>query len=74
MDEVTLGEAAEMLNMSRRLLQDLVDGGHIPARTNSAVIRISRADIEVFRRRADSGAFESLGAEICALFSTDSRG
>jgi hypothetical protein len=57
-DEVTLGEAAELLKMSPRLLRDLVDVGQIPARTNSAVIRISRADIDVFQLLADPGAFE----------------
>ncbi|HUJ64305.1 MAG TPA: helix-turn-helix domain-containing protein [Acidimicrobiales bacterium] len=71
LDEVTLGEAAELLNISPRLLRDLVDAGQIAARTNGDVTLISRADIDVFRRRAASGAFETFGAEIYALFRTD---
>ena len=51
LDEVTLGEAAELLNLSPCLLRALVDAGDIPARTNNAVIRISRTDIEVYGRR-----------------------
>jgi hypothetical protein len=71
LDEVTLSEAAELLSLSPRLLHHLVDAGAIPARSNSAVIRISRADVDLFRRRADSGAFDGLEAEICVLFPTD---
>jgi hypothetical protein len=55
------------LNLSPRLLRDLIDAGEIPARTNSTVTRISRADIEVFRRRTESGVV-GVEAEIRALF------
>jgi hypothetical protein len=48
MDEVTLGEAAELLHLPPGRVADLVDAGVIPARTNCSVIRISRVDIEVY--------------------------
>ncbi len=47
-DEVTLGEAAEMLGLRPSRVQELVDADMLPARTNSSVIRISLADIEIF--------------------------
>jgi hypothetical protein len=53
-DEVTLGEAAELLRLPPQLVEDLVEAGVLPARTNSSVIRISLGDIEVYRRRFDS--------------------
>jgi excisionase family DNA binding protein len=70
LDEFTLGEAAETLNLSPRLLGDLVDDGQIPARTIGSVVWISRADIEVFRRRTETGGLE-VAAEIHALFPLD---
>jgi hypothetical protein len=54
-DEVTLSEAAELLGMTPRRVNNLVEAGEIPARTNFSVIRISLGDIEVYRRR-QSGA------------------
>ena len=53
-DEVTLGEAAELLHLSPQRVEDLVEAGVLPARTNCSVIRISLSDIEVYRRRFDS--------------------
>jgi hypothetical protein len=53
-DEVTLGEAAELLHLPPQLVEDLVEAGVLPARTNSSVVRISLGDIEVYRRRFDS--------------------
>jgi hypothetical protein len=53
-DEVTLGKAAELLHLPCQLVEDLVEAGVLPARTNSLVIRISLGDIEVYRRRVDS--------------------
>jgi excisionase family DNA binding protein len=55
-DEVTIGEAAELLKVSPRQVLDLVNAGRLPARTNLAVVRISRADIDLFRLRSASGA------------------
>jgi hypothetical protein len=52
----------------RASFKNLVEAGEIPAQTNGAVVRISRADIEVFRRRAGSGSVGVREAEICALF------
>jgi hypothetical protein len=54
MDEVTLGEAAELSHLPLGRVADLVDAGVIPARTNGSVIRISLADIEVYQRRFES--------------------
>jgi predicted HTH domain antitoxin len=54
-DEVTLGEAAELLGLSPGRVTSLVEAGEIPARTNYSVTRISLGDIEVYRRRRDSG-------------------
>jgi Helix-turn-helix domain len=54
MDEVTLGEAAELLNLPPGRVADLVDAGVIPARTNCSVIRISRLDIDLYRRRSEA--------------------
>ena len=54
-DEVTVGEAAEFLKVTSRQVLDLVDAGRLPARTNLTVVRISRADIELFRLRSASG-------------------
>ena len=51
LDEVTLGEAAELLARSPHLLTDVVQSGSIPARTTDAEVRISRADIDLFCRR-----------------------
>jgi hypothetical protein len=53
-DEVTLSEAAELLRLPPQLVEDLVEAGVLPARTNSSVIQISLGDIEVYRRRFDS--------------------
>ncbi len=55
LDEVTLGEAAEMLGLSPGRVSSLVEAGEIPARTNGSVTRISLGDIEVYRRRRGSG-------------------
>jgi Helix-turn-helix domain len=55
-DEVTLGEAAELLKLAPQLVQDLVDAGKLPARSNFAVLRISLVDIEIFRLRNQVGA------------------
>jgi Helix-turn-helix domain len=55
-DEVTLSEAAELLGMTPGRVNTLVEAGEIPARTNFSVIRISLGDIEVYRRRRESGA------------------
>jgi Helix-turn-helix domain len=52
-DEVTLGEAAELLGLAPQEVLRLVDADQLPARTNSSVIRISLADIEIFRRRPE---------------------
>jgi Helix-turn-helix domain len=54
-DEVSLGEAADLLKLAPQLVRDLVDAGKLPARSNSAVLRISLADIEIFRLRAQVG-------------------
>ena len=53
-DEVTLGEAAELLHLPPQRVEDLVEAGVLPARTNLSVIRISLGDIEVYSRRFDS--------------------
>jgi hypothetical protein len=55
-DEVTLGEAAELLKLAPQLVRDLVETGKLPARSNCSVVRISLADIEVFRLRTQVGA------------------
>ncbi len=55
-DEVTLGEAAELLDLPPSLVSDLVETGELPARSNCSVIRISLADIEVYRQQVATGA------------------
>ena len=55
-DEVTLGEAAELLDVAPSYVQGLVDTGELPARSNYSVIRISLVDIEIYRYRAGSAA------------------
>jgi excisionase family DNA binding protein len=55
-DEVTLGEAAELLGVAPSFVQRLVDTGTLPARSNCSVIRISLVDIEIYRYRAESVA------------------
>jgi hypothetical protein len=55
-DEVTLGEAAERLQLSPGRVADLIEAGVLPARTDTSVIRISLADIEIYRLRVESGA------------------
>jgi hypothetical protein len=52
MDEVTLSEAAEMLNLPPRHLRFLVEIGEIPARTNRLLTFISLADIEIYQLRS----------------------
>jgi hypothetical protein len=48
-DEVTIGEAAEMLGLAPQEVMSLVETDRLPARSNCSVIRISLADIEIFR-------------------------
>ena len=48
-DEVTLGEAAELLGVAPLEVLGLVETDRLPARTNCSVIRISLADIEILR-------------------------
>jgi excisionase family DNA binding protein len=55
-DEVTLGEAAELLGLAPSFVRRLVDTGTLPARSNCSVIRISLVDIEIYRYRAESVA------------------
>jgi hypothetical protein len=55
-DEVTLGEAAGLLGVAPSHVQDLVDNGKLPARSNCSVILISLVDIEIYRYRAQSAA------------------
>ena len=55
-DEVTLGEAAELLGLAPSYVQNLVDAGELPARGNYSVIRISLVDIHIYRHRAPSAA------------------
>ncbi|HUJ67828.1 MAG TPA: helix-turn-helix domain-containing protein [Acidimicrobiales bacterium] len=47
---MTLGEAAELLGLAPQEVLDLVESDRLPARTNCSVVRISLADIEIFRR------------------------
>jgi excisionase family DNA binding protein len=56
MDEVTLGEAAEALGLTPRQVNDLVDTGQLPARITSSAVRISLADVEIYRARRVSAA------------------
>jgi excisionase family DNA binding protein len=56
MDEITLGEAADLLGLSPRQVNDLVDTGQLPARINSSVVRISLADVEIYRVRTASAS------------------
>jgi excisionase family DNA binding protein len=56
MDEITLGEAAEALGLTPRQVNDLVDTGQLPARITSAAVRISLADVEIYRARTASAA------------------
>jgi len=49
-DEVTLGEAAELLGLAPREVLVLVETDRLPARTNCSVVRISLADVEIYRR------------------------
>jgi hypothetical protein len=50
-DEVTLSEAAEMLDLPPREIRVLVEIGEIPARTNRLLTYISLADIDIYRLR-----------------------
>jgi excisionase family DNA binding protein len=52
MDEITLGEAADLLGLSPRQVSDLVDTGVLPARITSSAVRISLADLEIYRVRS----------------------
>jgi excisionase family DNA binding protein len=56
MDEVTLGEAADLLDLSPRQVNDLIDNGQLPARITSSSVRISVADVEIYRARTTSAA------------------
>jgi excisionase family DNA binding protein len=56
MDEITLGEAAEALGLTPRQVNDLVDTGQLPARITSSSVRISLADVEIYRVRTASAA------------------
>jgi len=56
MDEVTLGEAADLLDMSPRQVNDLIDTGQLPARFTASSVRISVADVEIYRARTTSAA------------------
>jgi excisionase family DNA binding protein len=55
-DEVTLGEAAELLGLAPSHVQVLVENGELPARSNCSVIRISLVDLEIYRNRTVSAA------------------
>jgi Helix-turn-helix domain len=48
-DEVTLGEAAEILGLSPSRVRQLVETDELAARINYSVIRISLADIQLYR-------------------------
>ena len=50
-DEVTLTEAAELLDLQPRHVRHLVEIGEIPARTNRLLTHISLADVEIYRLR-----------------------
>ena len=54
-DDVTIGEAAELLGLAPQDILSLVETDRLPARTDCSVIRISLADIEIYRRRSGSG-------------------
>ena len=56
MDEVTLGEAADLLGLSPRQVDVLIDTGQLPARITSSTVRISLAEVEIYRARAASAA------------------
>jgi excisionase family DNA binding protein len=56
MDEITLGEAADLLDLSPRQVNDLIDTGQLPARITSSSVRISVADVEIYRVRTTSAA------------------
>jgi excisionase family DNA binding protein len=56
MDEVTLGEAADLLGLSPRQVDVLIDTGQLPARITSTTVRISLAEVEIYRARAASAA------------------
>ena len=60
-DEATLGEAAELLGISPGAVSDLVDAGELPACTVYSAVRISLADIEIYRLRSELGT-SALGA------------
>jgi hypothetical protein len=53
-DEVTVDEAAGLLHLPPKEVEDLVEAGALPARTNRSMIWISLGDIDVYRRRFDS--------------------
>jgi helix-turn-helix protein len=55
-NEVTLGEAAELLGLAPGRVRELVEADLLPARTDTSVTRISRADVEINRLRAEAGA------------------
>ena len=48
MDEVTIGEAAEVLGLRPLEIRDLVESGVLRAGFHSSVVRIRWADIETF--------------------------
>jgi excisionase family DNA binding protein len=56
MDEITLGEAADLLGLSPRQVNDLIDTGRLPARITSSTVRISLAEVEIYRARTASAA------------------
>jgi excisionase family DNA binding protein len=56
MDEITLGEAADLLDLSPRQVNDLIDTGQLPARITSSSVRISVADVEIYRARTTTAA------------------
>jgi hypothetical protein len=58
-DEVTLEQAAEMLDVTPDMVATLIELSALPARTNGADTRISLADIEVFRLQSESDALRT---------------
>jgi hypothetical protein len=58
-DEVTLEEAAELLDVTADMVTTLIELSALPARTNGTETRISLADIDVYSLRSESEALKT---------------
>jgi hypothetical protein len=62
-DEVTLDEAAVLLDITPDMVTTLIDLSALPARTNGTDTHVSVADIEVYKLRSESDALKTSNLE-----------